>query len=198
MINYEKLYQKNQTKYWAVTNGRKLGVYDDFLIVDKLTRGYKNASYKVFEDYNETYEYLRKNQCITSKNRRKSQIIREDEARKREQNRISSNYCISCGKPLNVHYKINHKDTKLCKKCLLLPQNRRNKYLIDKSKTHYNKEDSAPQYIYNLLGEDKEFICIDGIKSNPVITFKCKKCNQIYTIKYKVLKIIVDIIVIVY
>ena len=34
-----------QKKIYAITRGRQLGVYDDFMIVDRFTAGYKGASY---------------------------------------------------------------------------------------------------------------------------------------------------------
>ena len=45
----------------------------------------------------------------------------------------------------------------------------------------------APQYVRRLLGEDKILISISGDKRDPRITFRCKRCEEDFTMQYKTL-----------
>lgn len=45
----------------------------------------------------------------------------------------------------------------------------------------------APQYIRQLLGEDKILISLSGDKRDPRITFRCKRCEEDFTMRYKTL-----------
>jgi len=174
-----------QKKFYAVTNGRKIGVYDDFMIVDRLIRGYPDATYKSFDNYSEAYEYVRENQQCSKGDTSKSQIYREDKLRNKEKRKIATLYCRSCGKPIQSK---NSKNKGLCQTCSKIMNKQRGKYKIDKNKFSYNSESAAPQYIYDLLGKDKEFISIDGSKRNPLIHFRCLRCDNDFVIRYDKLK----------
>ncbi len=177
--------QNLQKKFYAVTRGWKTGVYDDYMIVDKVIRGFKGSEYKVFYDYIEACEYCRQNQMYSSHDTKRSQINRLDQQRKKNDKKLRTLYCRSCGKPIQTK---TFRNKGLCGTCLNLPKSKRGKEKIDAEKTHYENEDTAPRYIYDLLGEDKEFIKLDGSKLNPRIFFKCKRCGEDFAIKYQDLK----------
>ena len=44
---------------------------------------------------------------------------------------------------------------------------------------------ATPEYIYRLLGEGKVLIDISGDKRDPRITFRCKRCQNDFTVKYR-------------
>ena len=49
------------------------------------------------------------------------------------------------------------------------------------------EDEPAPQYIQQLLGEDKVLIRISGDKRDPRITFRCKRCEEDFTVRYQTL-----------
>jgi len=93
-------------------------------------------------------------------------------------------YCRSCGKP--IKYK-NKNNKGFCKHCLDNPDIR-GKHKNKQSLLKYEDETLAPQYIKDLLGLDKEFICMNGSKRNPLIHFRCKRCNNDFIVRYEILK----------
>lgn len=172
-------------KFWAVTNGRQIGVFDDYMVVDNSIRGFKGAEIKVFYDRDKAVAYCREHQKCSSHDMKRSQINREDWMRRVNDKKLRSLYCRSCGKPIRSRNKHN---TGLCPACFKLPKSKRDKYHIDRDITHYNAEEEAPKYILDLLGTDKEFIKLDGSKRNPNIYFRCKRCNEDFAIRYDELK----------
>lgn len=170
-----------EKKFWAVTRGWQLGVYDDYMTVDRVTRGYKGSAVKTFTDYNEACDYVREHQrCRSTK---KSLVNRSDALRRKNDKAVRALYCRACGKPIK-----SKRNKGLCIACLNMPDNERGIYKIDKSKTRYDNEADAPEYINNLLGYSKELIKIDGSKRNPMIYFKCKRCRDDFAVRYEELK----------
>lgn len=83
-------------------------------------------------------------------------------------------------------YAINHPKAIFDAKCNARP----NMYIseLKKSRQGYYAENGysiAPLYVKSLLGEGKEFIGISGDKRDPRITFRCKRCDCDFTVKYK-------------
>lgn len=50
-----------------------------------------------------------------------------------------------------------------------------------------HSSEPTPQYIRKLLGEDKILIRLTGDKRDPRITFRCKRCEDDFTMRYKTL-----------
>lgn len=45
-------------KYYGIANGRKIGVFDNWEIVEKYTKGYKNARFKSFKTEQEASYFV--------------------------------------------------------------------------------------------------------------------------------------------
>lgn len=183
--NTETAPAPNAKKFWTVTNGWQIGVFDDYMTVDRVTRGFKGAEIKVFYDRDKALAYCHEHQKCSSRNMKRSYINREDRQRRKYDKQLRLMYCRSCGKPINKRTKHNKG---LCLSCSHLPTTVRGNYKVDSNLTHYDNEIVAPEYIYKILGDDKEFIKLDGSKRNPNIYFRCKRCNEDFAIRYNELK----------
>ena len=56
-----------------------------------------------------------------------------------------------------------------------------------KQPSNIHANEPTPQYIRQLLGEDKILIRLTGDKRDPRITFRCKRCEDDFTMRYKTL-----------
>lgn len=187
--------KKAKYKYYVVLKGRKVGIYTSWPECYKQVKKYSNAKFKGFKTMEEAENFYKR----TYKTLPKDLTYKEE--KKIVDNILYVDNCIICGKPFMQKMakkgkRKNHPYCPLCqkdkniKKAFFNKMQRTNQTaqgLLKNQRELYKRDKNIkgiPPYIYLYFKDDKEIISVKGDMKNPKITYRCKRCDKQFSVRW--------------
>lgn len=196
-------------KYYAVTKGRKTGIYTTWGECETQVKGFSGAVYKSFATETEAKRFLSGNKFLSGDNIRLCVLCGKPKVRK-------GGLCVTCTRrkrvlesSLNLKFGLSQTiliTAKAIYKCddvfdfltkhpqkvweiIHKPKGEKKVIKFDykqkmKETPKYRKGDPIPEFVKTLLGSTKTAISVTGDKGNPNIIYYCHKCGETLYTRY--------------